>query len=230
MFNYKKIVFMKKILLLAALLLSVSFANAQLNFGLKAGYNSSLTFENMSSVTNGGYDINSVQSEIWNNFHAGAFARIGLGKKLYFQPELLYSVQKKNYQVSFHDVANNNVTLDKFANISTVDVPLLVGFKVLDLKVANVRAFAGPKLRFNSGSSLEFEKVSSGDFDMTTIEKDMKEAQLGLEIGAGIDVLMFALDVRYNLIGDLHTAKVGDVSLQNLPSNTFVISLGWKIF
>lgn len=221
---------MKKILFVAVLLLSVSFANAQLNFGLKAGYNSSLTFENMGSVSNGGYDLNSVQSEIWNNFHAGAFARIGLGKKLYFQPELLYSVQKKNYQVSFQDVANNDVTLDKFANISTVDIPLLVGLKVLDLKVANVRAFAGPKLRLNSGSTFEFQNITGGNFDTSKIIPEMKEAQLGLEIGAGIDVLMLALDVRYNLIGDLYTAKVGDISLQNLPSNTFVISLGWKIF
>lgn len=219
---------MKKILFVAVLLLSVSFANAQLNFGLKAGYNSSLTFANMSSVSNGGYDLNSVQSEIWNNFHAGAFARIG--NKLYFQPELLYSVQKRNYQVSFQDVANNDVTLNKFANISTVDVPLLVGLKVLDLKVANVRAFAGPKLRFNSGSTFEFQNITGGNFDTSKIVPEMKEAQVGLEIGAGIDVLMLALDVRYNLIGDLYTAKVGDISLQNMPSNTFVISLGWKIF
>jgi len=221
---------MKKVLFVAVLLLYVSFANAQLNFGLKAGYNSSLTFANMSSVTNGGYDLNSVQSEVWNNFHAGAFARIGLGNKLYFQPELLYSVQKRNYQVSFQDVANNDVTLDKFANISTVDVPLLVGMKLLDLKVANVRAFAGPKLRFNSGSTFEFQNITGGHFDTSKIVPEMKEAQVGLEIGAGIDILMLALDVRYNMIGDLYTAKVGDVSLQNMPSNTFVISLGWKIF
>ncbi|NDP20155.1 MAG: PorT family protein [Paludibacter sp.] len=221
---------MKKILIVAVLLLSFSFAKAQLNFGIKAGYNSSLSLSNASSLTNGGYDLKSVQAEIWNNFHAGFFARVGFGNMIYFQPELLYSIQKRNYQVSFEDAVAGNITLDKFANISTVDVPLLVGVKLLDLKVANVRAFAGPKLRFNNGSSLEFDKVSGGNFNMSTIKKDIKDAQLGLEIGAGIDVLMLALDVRYNLIGDMYTTKIGDVNLQNLPSNTFVISLGWKIF
>lgn len=221
---------MRKILSVAVFLLLVSFAHAQLNFGLKAGYNSSLTFENSSSVPNGGYDLNSVHAEIWNNFHVGAFARLGLCNSLYFQPELLYSVQKKNYRVSYQDVSNNDVTLDKFANINTVDVPLLVGFKVLDLKVANLRAFAGPKLRFNSGSTLEFKTLTGGEFNPSDLKKEIKETQVGLEVGAGIDVLMLSLDVRYNLIGDLYTAKIGDVSLQNLPSNTFVISLGWKIF
>jgi hypothetical protein len=221
---------MKKAFFIAVLLLTVSFANAQLNFGVKAGYNSSLSFDNMSSATNGGYNLSTVQAEIWNNFHAGVFARVGFGSALYFQPELLYSVQKKGYQVSYKDVANNEVTLSKFANINTVDVPLLVGYKVLDLKLANVRAFAGPKLRFKSGSSLDFDKVSGGNFDMASIEKDIKAAQVGLEIGAGVDVLMLALDIRYNLIGDMYTTKIGDVNLQNLPSNTFVISLGWKLF
>jgi len=222
---------MKKILFVAVLLLSVSFANAQFNLGIKAGYNSSLTFENMSSVTNGGYNLNSVQAEMWNNFHAGLFARVGFGKVVYFQPELLYSIEKKNYQVSFTDATNpGGVTLDKFANISTVDIPLLVGLKLLDLKVLNVRAFAGPKLRFNSGSTFSFQNITGGNFDTSKIVPDLKAANLGLEIGAGIDVLMLTLDVRYNLIGDLYTAKIGSIDLQNLPSNTFVISLGWKIF
>jgi hypothetical protein len=99
------------------------------------------------------------------------------------------------------------------------------------LKIVNLRVFAGPKLRFNAGSSLAFENVTSGStFDTKSLVSDIKKAQVGLEVGAGVDVLMFALDARYNLIGDMYTTKVKDLSLQNLPSNTFVISLGWKLF
>ncbi|MFZ4724445.1 MAG: porin family protein [Paludibacter sp.] len=224
---------MKKLIFIAVLLLSFTAANAQLNFGVKAGYNSSLTFENVGSVTNGGYDLNSVTSEMWNNFHAGLFARVFFGKMIYVQPELLYSIQKKEYKIGIADILNPSISnvVKNSATVSTVDVPLLVGVKLIDLKIVNLRVFAGPKLRFNAGSSLAFENVTSGStFDTKSLVSDIKKAQVGLEVGAGVDVLMFALDARYNLIGDMYTTKVQDLSLQNLPSNTFVISLGWKLF
>lgn len=220
---------MKKLIISAVLLLFVTFTYAQLNFGIKAGYNSSLTFQNASSVTNGGYDLNSVKAEMWNNFQAGLFARVGFGK-IYFQPELLYSIQKKNYNVSFIDAVQGNVTLNKMANISTVDVPLLVGYKLLDLKIINLRVFAGPKLRFDANSSLGYNNITGGNFNTSSLVTDAKKAQLGFDLGAGVDVLMLSLDVRYNMIGDMYTTKFSSINLQNLPANTFVISLGWKIF
>lgn len=221
---------MKKFIIAAVLLLSLSVTYAQLNFGIKAGYNSSLSFSNINSVANGSYNLNSVQAEMWNNFQAGLFARIGLGEKFYFQPELLYSIQKKNYTVNYQDATSGSVKLDKFANVSTVDIPVLVGYKLLDLKLLNLRVFAGPKLKLNAGSSLEIPNLTQKGFNSNQLVTDIKAAQLGLDLGAGIDVLMFTLDVRYSLIGDMYTTKLKDVTLQNLPPNTFVISLGWKIF
>jgi hypothetical protein len=221
---------MKKIIFIAVLLLSVSSTFAQLNFGIKAGYNSSLTFSNVSSISDGTYNLNSVNNEIWHNFQAGIFTRVGIGDKIYFQPELLYSIQKKDYKVTLKDVSNNTVTVDKLASVSTVDIPLLIGMKLLDLKVANIRAFAGPKLRFNAGSSLDFNNVTGGNFQMSDLSRDIKASQIGLEVGAGVDVLMFTLDARYNIIGDMYTTKLKDLTLQNMPQNTFVISLGWKLF
>ena len=221
---------MKKLFLIAVLLLSVSLTYAQFNFGIKAGYNSSLSFSNVSSVTNGTYNLNSVQNELWNDFHAGLFARVGLGKKLYIQPELLYNIQKKNYNLTIQDAISGQVTLNKIANINTVEVPILVGYKLLDLKILNLRAFAGPDIKFNAGSTLDFNNITGGNFDTKKLVSDIKAANLGLQIGAGVDVLMFALDVKYTLIGDMYTTKLSSVSLTNLPPSTFVISLGWKLF
>jgi hypothetical protein len=225
---------MKKMIFTAVLLLSVTLGYAQLNFGIKAGYTSSLGLGNLSSVTSGSYNLNSVQSELSNNFQAGVFARIGF-KKLYFQPELLYAMGKKNYTVTFQDLQNqgNNITYDKLVSISTVDVPLLLGYKLLDLKLVNVRAFAGPKLRFNAGSTLDFQNIKNSDGSVVTLpnlEKDVKAAQLGLEAGVGVDVLMFTLDARYNLIGDMYQTKLTSLNVDNLPISNFVISLGWKFF
>ncbi len=221
---------MKKILSIAVLLLSVSFVSAQFNFGIKAGYNSSLGRNNLSSVTTGEYNLNSVKSELANGFHAGAFARINFDK-VYIQPEFLYAMGKKDYTISFQDIADNNVTYDKLVTISTLDVPILLGYKLLDLKVANLRVFAGPKLRFDSNSKLNFDNlVTGGSVTEADLKQDIKEAQLGLEAGVGVDVLMFTLDARYCLINDMYQTKLNDLTIDNIPANTFVISLGWKIF
>jgi len=221
---------MKKIIFTAVFLLSVSTTFAQLDFGIKAGYNSSFGLNNLSSVTTGDYTLKSLKSELDNGFHAGLFARVGF-KKMYFQPELLYTMGKKNYTVSLQDVANNAVTFDKFVTVSAVDVPLLVGYKVLDLKLTNIRVFAGPKLRFNAGSSLEFKNFSTaGTVTQDQLVKDIKTAQVGFEGGFGVDILKFTLDARYNLIGDMYQTKLNSLSIDKMAANNFVISLGWKLF
>lgn len=217
---------MKKSFFIAVLLLVVSSAFAQFNFGIKAGYNSSLTFDNISDVRSGTYNLTNVKSELNNGFHVGVFSRIG--EKLYFQPEVLYSLQDKNYQITMQDVTNQDITVDKFVSFSTVDVPLLVGYKLLDLNVVNLRVFAGPKLRLNAGSEISFPNLTDGDgIDKEKLKGEFKDSQIGLEAGAGIDVLMFTLDCRFNLIKDVYQATWA--TKPDLNSN-FVISLGWKIF
>ena len=221
---------MKKLIIAAALLLTVSYASAQLNFGIKAGYNSSLGINDLGSVTSGSYNYKSAKAELSNGFQAGAFLRLGFNK-LYFQPELLYAMGKKNYNMTVTNSDNSIAgTFDKNVKVSTVDVPLLLGFKVLDLKLANVRVFAGPKLRFNAGSTLDYSNITGGGFNTADLQKDVKAAQLGLEAGFGVDVLMLSLDFRYQVINDMYQTKLKDLTIDKIPANTFVISLGWKIF
>lgn len=224
---------MKKFLLVAELLLSVSITYAQFNLGIKAGYTSSLGTKNLSSVTSGDYNLNNVNSELSNGFHAGVFARFGFSK-MYFQPEFLYAMAKKTDQISFYEAANSSVatTFNKNVTVSTLDVPLLLGYKLVDLKMMNLRVFAGPKLRFNAGSSLDYNVLVAGsaDINKSDLISDIKAAQLGLEAGVGVDVFMFTLDARYNLIGDMYHTKLNDLTIDKIPANTFVISLGWKFF
>jgi len=217
---------MKKIIIAAVFLLSISTAYAQLDFGVKAGYTSSISTDNLASIGTS-YTLNSVQSEMWNNFHAGVFARVSLSKGLYLQPELLYAIGKKNYPLT-PTVAVTGVDYNNYVTFSTVDIPLLLGYKVLDLKVANFRVFAGPKIRLNAGSQASFDNLSK-KIDGATLIGEVKAAQLGLEGGVGIDMLKFTLDARYNLIGDMYKTTLNTTAIKNIPASTFVISLGWKL-
>lgn len=219
----------KSKLILTVFLFSFStLTYSQLNFGIKAGYNSSLSLSNMSSVSNGTYDLNSVNSEMWNNFHAGVFGRVFISS-FFIQPEVLYSVNKKEYEITIQDVNNQDVKLDKFLDISTVDIPILLGLRLINLDVINLRVFAGPKFRLLTGSSLEFKNISGGNFNPYDLVSDIKKAKVGLELGAGIDILPFVIEARYNIIDNMDETKLGDVKIANLPASTFIISVGFKL-
>lgn len=218
---------MKKIFLSAVLLLSCLLVGAQVNFGIKGGFNSSLNFKNINSVQSGGYNLSNVKSELNNGFHLGAFGRLFFDK-VYVQPELLYSLQKKEYEFNIKDAANNDITIDNLVSFSTVDIPLLLGYKVLDLKMASLRVFGGPKFRLNAGSQVSFKNITDDqDFDKEKLKGEIKDSKVGFELGAGVDVLMITIDARFNMINDIYTA-----GWQKKPdfNTNFVISLGWKIF
>lgn len=220
---------MKKTIFLIMSLMIGTFASAQLNFGLKAGYLSSLSLENIGDVTNGTYKFDDVKNELWNNFHAGAFARVNIKERWYIQPEVLYSIQKKDYQITFQHAITHDVTLNKFVNFSTVEIPVLIGYKVLNYKMANLRAFIGPKISLDAGSTLRFENVADGNFDVTQLSQEIKESQVGLVVGAGVDVLMLTVDARLNLLDNFDYTKLGMMELPKAPSGTFVVSVGWKL-
>jgi hypothetical protein len=219
---------MKRFIYSAVLLFFSVSVFSQIDFGVKAGYNSSVGLNELSSVTSGNYNVDSIRADVKNNFQLGVFGRLNFGK-IYFQPELLYTMGKKEYTVTLQDTQNQSASYDKIVNISNIEVPLLVGYKVIDLiKMVNVRVFAGPKLTFNAGSSLKFENLKS--ITAAELEKDVKNAQLGLEAGLGVDVLKFTLDARFNVIKDMYQTKIQDVTVDDFQANTIVISLGWKLF
>jgi hypothetical protein len=219
---------MKRFIYSAVLLFFSVSVFSQIDFGVKAGYNSSVGLNELSSVTSGNYNVDSIRADVKNNFQLGVFGRLNFGK-IYFQPELLYTMGKKEYTVTLQDTQNQSASYDKVVNISNIEVPLLVGYKVIDLiKMVNVRVFAGPKLTFNAGSSLKFENLKKITVD--ELEKDVKNAQLGLEAGLGVDVLKFTLDARFNVIKDMYQTKIQDVTVDDFQANTIVISLGWKLF
>lgn len=222
---------MKRILLSVLLAAMVSAVSAQFDLGIKAGYNSSLGFNNLSSLSDHTYTLDNVKAEMWNNFHAGLFARVFI-KKFYLQPELLYSMQKKEYNMMDVMIDGTATDVETYMDISTVVVPVYLGYKLLDLKVANLRVFAGPKFIMNAGSSLEYKNITSEEVTAAKLAEEFKNSQVDLEVGAGLDVLMFALDAKVNLIQDIGgKIKSGeDISNVSVPTSNFIISLAWKIF
>lgn len=67
-----------------------------------------------------------------------------------------------------------NYNLHKYVIINTVDIPFLIGYKLLDLKLINLCVFAGPKHRFDAGSSLIYENLNGGTFNTNSVLSEVK--------------------------------------------------------
>lgn len=220
---------MKKIILLSSLLLSNALVFSQLNFGLKTGIGSNFGTNNIKNSKPGDYYLNTYASSMSNVLNSGVFARIGI-HKYYIQPELLYQSGQVNYTMEFLDIRSQTVKFNKSANISTLDMPLLVGYKIKETKTTNFRVFAGPKLRFNTGSILSTTYFHTlGTTTSNDLQADITPVKIGLETGIGFEYLMFCIDISYNFIKDINLTKLSSKTIDKTQANAFIISLGLKL-
>ena len=203
---------MKKLLITLSLMASVWVTFGQtFDLGVKASYNTTKFELSKSSVTNGFKNGSGV------NF--GAFARIG-GSKLYLQPELLYNSITTTYTYSIKNTLGLMQSFSNDVKLKTFQIPILLGYKLLDLKLASIRAFTGPAASFVTNKGIQ---------DLTTQIKDnftSNSMAWAWQVGAGVDVLMFTFDIRY----DLGLSELKTVTADTFKGRTFTVSLGFKFF
>src|ERR1035437_6863221 len=172
---------MKKItLVFAILLLSAGLSYGQFTFGPKIGYNASQSHSSMSSI----------KTSFNSGFHFGAFVRIG--KKVYVQPELYYTSQAGTFQIDSVKPVND---WKQKVTLGTLDIPVLIGFKIINPKVVNWRIMAGPMASFVVNSNIKDFNSVFGPIK----NADIKKANWYVQVGTGIDVLFLTLDIRYQI-------------------------------
>lgn len=181
------------------------------DLGIKASYNTTKFELSKSSVTNGFKNGSGV--------NYGVFARIG-GSHFYLQPELLYSSKSTTYTYTIQNPSGAASTLTSDVKLKTFQIPVLLGVKLLDLKIASLRAFTGPAASFVTNKGIQnLGSQIKDNFTSNSMAWDW-------QIGAGVDVLMFTLDMRYELgISELKT-----VTADSFKGRTFTVSLGYKFF
>lgn len=207
---------MKKSILTIALLTIVLSTYAQLPFtfdlGIKAGINSNQV--NTSSATINNINYTNFTSTGKSGFDFGIFARLG-GKRLYLQPELLYCQQNGQ---------SGDALVTQNLNLKTIQVPVLLGFKLINLRVASLRAFTGPAMSYVlTSSNLE---MNLPNFD----PKNLKNNIWNWQLGAGIDILKFTFDIRYSWgLSNTSEGNLNNIGFVNkVKAMTF--SVGFKFF
>ena len=126
-----------------------------------------------------------LSSQTQAGYQAGAYFRAG--KILYGQAGLEY--QHSRVDFTFSDTADAAMTGP--VKLNMIKLPLYAGVNLLPMtdRVVNVRVYAGPTLGY-------IFNVPLNDVDLQL--SDFKQVRIDGTVGAGLDILLFSVDVGYN--------------------------------
>ena len=236
----------KTLLLIVALLMmgSAAFAGGGFGFaiGPKVGYQTAKMNFNDKGIKEG----------FSNHFTAGIFARVNFGR-IYVQPEILYFKTSNVFKMTVDGTGSTNLFnlptgahLNLTLNEMYLQVPVLVGFNILDFKLLTLRAHVGPTANFVLNSKTLFDKTYSIDNQQyevqnaTTDEKfDTKSISWGLQAGIGVDIIdRITLDINYNfglskVFQNLNNTVLGETfdfsNVNTSKQSMFMVTVGVKL-
>lgn len=162
---------MKKlaILLLACLSGFGAIATKPVNLGIHGGISSNrLKFHDL---------VNIRGSEANTGYMLGAFMRANIGK-IYLEPALNYAHKKSTAENS----ADEHFNLE----MNTFDIPVMVGYHIVDLSAVKIRAFLGPQ--FSVGKIKNLKKLGDVSADKTNWRG---------KAGIGLDIWKLTFDIDY---------------------------------
>lgn len=235
---------MKKILLMAAFAF-FGLSNAQVKYGVKAGYNLS----NLAVNT----PASSVKILLGNKagFHAGGFVEYGLNEKFALQGEVLYANLGGKLKAdaskipSYADVEMTDVFGDAGVanakkasatiNINQISVPISAKYS-FDNKVSVLGGFS---VNFLTGvstkaeiegkdvkASFQNEMLGNTNID-SEIKKQISSTNFGLHIGAEYSISQNVfVDARYNF--GLSALNKNFTDLATLKQRYFQLGVGYK--
>lgn len=199
------------------------------------------------------YDKADIKSGFSNHFTAGLFGRVTIGR-VYVQPEVLYFKTSNLFSASVVGQEDENLFnlptgahLNLTLNQMNLQVPVMVGFNIIDLDIVKLRAQAGPTANFLLKSQTVYDQtysLNNQQYDLeetATTDKDFdtKSIAWGVQAGLGVDVLnSITLDINYNfglskMFDKLNQTQLGETfDFNNLDSkrqNMFIVTLGIKL-
>lgn len=185
--------------------------------GIKGGVSlTNLTLDGLS--VNGASDYIAKSMQAKNGYVGGVYAR--LGRRVFFQPELLAGIKYAKV-----NVLNAALGLDKKIEIgyTSVDIPLMFGYRLGPLHV-----MAGPVASYSVTPNSTFDQLVLAN---NTFSNAVTNAFFSYTAGAGIDLLGFTLDVRYesNLTDLSKTIPLPSGVNFSQKASSFQATLGLKI-
>lgn len=169
------------LLLLAVLAAPDAQALSPIRFGVKAGIQTQslkmqgMNWNELSKSNNFGYQL-------------GVMAQVPLGP-VYLQPEIFYSSARFKLQGDLLNPDGTMAESDVSAkySVNTVQLPVLVGIKLLFLRV-----FAGPSFNLLTDTSNKSGKEG------VSFNSSVTKSAVAFQVGAGVEIGKFNIDIRYD--------------------------------
>ncbi len=147
----------------------IAMAQSPLDLGIHAGWNN--TKINMEK-----YD-----ESTYSGFTIGAFMRVNF-KDFYLEPALNFNRNTSKFKLT--------ETMEKGKlKYDAVSIPLLLGYKILNTGLLNIRIFAGPQVSFLTKDLKNIPEMYKNE--------DPSKNLWDIKIGAGVDAWKFSLDIDF---------------------------------
>lgn len=209
---------MKKfILVLAALTFSIAAYSQGFEIGIKGGLNITAAGAVKNLVPGVG-----IASK--NTYNGGVYGRLKIKLiGVFVQPELVYNTRGYNFDIT-EPISGKTINLKQQAYY--LDMPVLVGLKMFKF----LRVYAGPNFQY----LLKNELTGVDDVVALAIDlkkTNMKKANTGVQIGFGLDLSKFRVDVKYDFNPtDMGSPFSYQSQVQSIKTSMVTIQLGYKLF
>lgn len=181
-------------LLLCSIIAISTLAQGRFDFGIHGGYtNTKIKFKEKN------FNINSD-----NGYNFGLFARVNFNR-VYVESALDFVNKKSDYI---------NGGEEQTLKYNAIDVPILLGFRLLNIPIFKIRSAVGPVMSFKTKNMKIKEGIHS-----------MKNENLNwfLRAGAGVDLWKLSLDLN-------HEWGLKELGENIKAPNTWNVVLGFRIF
>jgi hypothetical protein len=182
---------------LVVLTVSLS-AQVKFDLGIKGGVN----FSKIS------LDTNDYSAESVTKSHFGAFARVGWSR-IFIQPEFYFSGKGG-------DVTSDVMSTITSFDYTSMDIPVLLGFRLIKGKAFDLHVVAGPVFSNISSEDVNGDNLANKSF--------YEDNYMAIQYGLGFDVLFLSFDARMeNGLGEFYSQQG-----YNGTNQTFMLSVGFK--
>jgi hypothetical protein len=188
---------MKKIAVLSIFAVVCFASNTFAQKGFILGVKGGVTFNQV--TTDAGTLKNNINSSLdtKTGYVLGIYGRFGT--KFYLQPEIVLA--QKGGTINVQNLGNV-----KFS-YSNIDIPILVGMRVLKIFHVN----AGPVATFKVSEDQNLSNALKG-YTSGGLNDALSKSSFGYQVGVGVKLLGFDIDLR-------KTGSLSDISMLNLQNN-----------
>ncbi|MDQ0592329.1 opacity protein-like surface antigen [Chryseobacterium ginsenosidimutans] len=148
-------------------------ANAQQTLAFHIGIKGGTNFTKMSS------ESSALEGKYGLGYQTGMMTRVDFNH-LYVQGEVLFNKRKTSYEMK--DGSSSKLKWN------SINVPIVIGYKIVNNKDFNIRAFAGGVYSYAFNDNLSTTKV---------LQEGFNKFNVGITGGVGIDYKNFSVDLRY---------------------------------